>query len=385
MENLIINTGQKLRVVMVAPTFPLEEGRVNGGVQGASLYICRALAQIEAIDLHVVRPFAPQGTAGLKQLYGLRVHFVEASKNLSPAFDRKDIRKTFQLIKQLVPHIVHVQGLPVWANESPFPGVVTIHGISEKDVLYQGPWLVSRLKFLFLWLREGSARRNAHNVIAINPYVYQFLGSPQKQRVWDIANPVADDFFAVNRRPIPGRIFSASNMIPLKNLKRLIEAFSQVAKADPRAELRLAGSAQESKYGQECRMLVDSLGLTNRVRFLGLLSLERMQEELALAGCFALCSKQENAPLSVSEAMAAGVPVVASRICGLPWMVEDGETGMLVDPMNITNIAQSLSQVLLPENVERMGLAAKQRAADLFSPSIIAQKTFDVYREILSR
>jgi glycosyltransferase involved in cell wall biosynthesis len=173
-------------------------------------------------------------------------------------------------------------------------------------------------------------------------------------------------------------------MIPRKNIHTLIKAFSQVAAYDPRLKLRLAGYSQDSDYGQQCHSLVNALGLNDRVKFLGLLSPECVREELSKSACFALCSFQETAPLSISEAMAVGVPVVASRVGGIPWMVANGSTGVLVDAMDAEDMARGLRQILFSEDYTQMEMAARQTARTLYFPSEVAKKTLDAYQYILA-
>jgi glycosyltransferase involved in cell wall biosynthesis len=379
----MVNKG-KIRVAMVVPAFPLPEVGVNGGIQGVSLYLSQALTEMPEVDLQVIMPMALPGDGGLRQIYGLQVHFLEQKRAGDRYIYSADLSKMQRLIKDLSPDIVHFQGLTTWANQCPFPNIVTIHGIAERDVLYRGSLINSRLKFLIIWLIEGRARRKARNLIVINPYVYRFLGSRRTQQVWDIPNPVSREFFTIDHQPEFGRIFSASHMIPLKNIIALIKAFAQIADSDPRLELRLAGSGQDNDYGQECRSLVNALGLNDRVKFLGLLPLQSIREELSRAACFALCSYQENAPLSISEAMAAGVPVIASRAGGIPWMVTDGLTGVLVNVAETIEIARSLKQVLFSDDCIRMGNAARQTARKQFYPAEVAKRTLDAYQFILN-
>jgi glycosyltransferase involved in cell wall biosynthesis len=96
-------------------------------------------------------------------------------------------------------------------------------------------------------------------------------------------------------------------------------------------------------------------------------------------------SFQENAPLNIAEAMAAGVPVVAARVGGIPGMVHDGQTGLLVDPHDTSGIAGAVSKIISnPKLAKDMGRQAKKSAAERFRASAVCEKTLQAYREVLS-
>jgi glycosyltransferase involved in cell wall biosynthesis len=174
-------------------------------------------------------------------------------------------------------------------------------------------------------------------------------------------------------------------MIRLKNVSTLVRAFAQVACQFPAAQLRLAGSHQDSSYARECWQLAVGLGVADRVKFLGLLTISQMQEELASASIVALCSLEENAPLAIAEAMAAGVPLLASAVGGIPWMVMDGVTGRLVEPMDVASVSSGLRQMLIADDLDRMGRASKQKAETTYRASTVALQTIQVYSEVLKR
>lgn len=283
---------------------------------------------------------------------------------------------------QLPCDVIHVQGLERLGAPARRPCVVTIHGLNELDTRFRGGGVLGRIRSGGLAFLLKRARRRVRNVIAINPYVRNFLSPDVSQRVWEIPNPVADSYFEIERCPEPGRVLAAGAMIPRKNVAGLIEAFAQVAALGKPAELRLAGGGQQSAYGEICRRRAAELGLTAQVTFLGALDIASMQAELARAQCVALTSYHETAPLVISEAMAAGVPVVASRVCGTPWMVEDGRTGRLVDPHDASSIARGLAQVLYQDDAAALGAAGKQRAEQCFRPAVVVGQTLEVYRQV---
>jgi glycosyltransferase involved in cell wall biosynthesis len=84
--------------------------------------------------------------------------------------------------------------------------------------------------------------------------------------------------------------------------------------------------------------------------------------------------------------MAVGVPVVTSSRCGMPYMVRDGESGFLVDPLNTRDIAVKLQRMLEnPELREAMSRKSREIAEDRFHPRAIARRTYEVYKEALGQ
>jgi glycosyltransferase involved in cell wall biosynthesis len=103
--------------------------------------------------------------------------------------------------------------------------------------------------------------------------------------------------------------------------------------------------------------------------------------ELARAACLFLPSFQETAPMVISEAMAAGLPVAASRICGIPWMVADGTTGHLFDPHDSARMTECLLRLLTDDDFrDRAGRQARLEANRRFRSDVIAQRTLEVYQ-----
>jgi len=129
--------------------------------------------------------------------------------------------------------------------------------------------------------------------------------------------------------------------------------------------------------------LAQELGVADRVTFLGTLDLPRLLEEMQRASVFALCSLRENAPMAVAEAMAAGVPVVASQVGGIAWMLDEGRAGLLVqNPRDPEAIATALCGALEPATHARLSREGRARA-EMFRADRVAAQTVAVYREIL--
>lgn len=169
------------------------------------------------------------------------------------------------------------------------------------------------------------------------------------------------------------------NLLRHKGLHRLIAALSEVGGED--WHLVVAGTGPEE---QRCRARVDALGRADQATFTGILSPEDVERLLSAVDILALPSTTEGMPYVVLEAMACGLPVVASRVYGIPEMVRDGEGGVLVDPTDVGGLARALQRLIADGSLrKRMGSAGRERFQESFTLERQVSAIENVYRELL--
>lgn len=178
----------------------------------------------------------------------------------------------------------------------------------------------------------------------------------------------------------PAVLLHASNFRRLKRVGDAVTALAEVVQTRP-AVLVLVGDGPERA---SVEALVASLGLARRVAFLG----ERpdLGPLFSQADLFLLPSEQESFGLAALEALASGVPVVASRVGGLPEVIRDGTTGLLVPPHAPQAIAAAVLGLLEDEpRRAAMGRAAREDAAERFRPEPVVDRFEAIYREVAER
>jgi glycosyltransferase involved in cell wall biosynthesis len=164
----------------------------------------------------------------------------------------------------------------------------------------------------------------------------------------------------------------------------LLTAFADVHAKFPEARLRLAGSGEvdgePSPYYLELRRYVVESGLDRAVTFLGLLDDTTLREEYAQCALLALSSKVETAPMAITQAMAAGKPVVSTDAGGARHLLENGKTGWIVPVQDSRALSQAMLRILEDEaGALEMGRRAKALAEQRFRASVVAQQTKVVY------
>jgi len=164
-----------------------------------------------------------------------------------------------------------------------------------------------------------------------------------------------------------------------KGQEILIDALQQVVKIVPYAVLLVVGDGPDK---EKLRKRVEDLKLGNHVKWLGQKSPEEVYKLYSIMDVVAVPSRFEGFGLTAAEAMAAGVPVVATRVDGLSEVVEDGVSGYLVDSGDSYGLAQAMSDLLSShEKARDMGREGYKRVCEQFSFEKFSNSVRAVYRE----
>jgi glycosyltransferase involved in cell wall biosynthesis len=183
---------------------------------------------------------------------------------------------------------------------------------------------------------------------------------------------------------IPGRLVTtASADVSMKGLAYLLEALAKIRAERPDAELVVVGAPKPDSL---LPRLIDGLGLGGAVRFLTGVSDDRIVELYAEAQVAVVPSLYEGFSLPAVEAMACGVPLVATTGGALPEVVgADGRTGVLVPPGDAGALAVAILGLLAdPGRRQALGRAARQRVVARYSWEAAARATVGHYREVIA-
>lgn len=181
------------------------------------------------------------------------------------------------------------------------------------------------------------------------------------------------------REPGPARLLTVALQVPVKGLDILLEALGRLPAEAPLWNLDLAGDGPER---ESLERRAAALGLLPRVRFCGMLSRAEVALRMRAADLFVLPSLSENLPCVLQEALASGLPVVASRVGGIPEFIGE-QQGELVPPGDPQALAGALLRALARTGPpDREALA---RAALPYSHAAVGGQLAALYREVLGR
>jgi glycosyltransferase involved in cell wall biosynthesis len=295
------------------------------------------------------------------------------------------VRAVRKKLKEIQPAIVHGQGTEehncLAAVFSGFPNVLTIHGNMrliakvDKPRPFSYNWLAARL--------EGFTIPRSQGVVCITRYT-QAAVSDLARATWVVPNAVDASFFEIHAQTAlsgPPRILCVGVVCVRKNQNNLIRSLDTLAQRR-KFELVFLGTVDKNNaYGAEFIRLVTERSWCTHA---GHADRAQLKGQLRGASALVLPSLEDNCPMVVLEAMAAGVPVVAARVGGVPDLIDEGETGFFCDPQDAVSMRAGLEKVLeSPSAAAEMARRANARARERFHPKVVADRHVEIYREVL--
>lgn len=297
-------------------------------------------------------------------------------------------RKLLSILRQHGTELLHLQcvssnALYALAAKQALglPLVLTTQGERTMDAaqIYQRWPFMARLLRKSLAAADHVTACSTATLEDIERFAGHALG-PRRAEV--IYNGIASGDFA----NVPGAIrpkpylLAIGRLVLQKGFDVLLHAYAQAGLTDH--ELVLAGEGPER---EKLQAFAERLGIEERVHFMG--RVDRPQAAALFKGCafFVLPSRQEPLGIVNLEAMAAGKAVVATRVGGVPEIVLDGETGLLVPGDDMPALAAALSRLAARPDLRAALGAAGKRRAELFAWSSIADQYIRIYSDLLNR
>jgi glycosyltransferase involved in cell wall biosynthesis len=373
---------RKIRVAMLAPY--LLDSKHNG----LSMHINKLtnhLSQREDTELHVVT-FGKEN----KQLRkgNLTIHIIKTIAKLPEALLIFQIQSLKREIMEIHPDIIHAQGsFALYSTATAlmwnkYPTLLTVHGIVAKEFKFYRE--IHFILSIFIHIpNERYVLSKIPNIIVCSPQMEKIVSNMTNSKIHVIPNGIdIEDSQNIE----PHKLSKSHSILFIGGLRKakgidiLIGAFPLIKKSDTDSHLFIGGIGPEEK---KIKKLVKKLNIEEKVEFLGFVSED---EKYAYYKSVDLCvfpSVYEPFGIVCLEAMVCGRPVVASNVGGIPFVVENGKTGLLFESGNVKDLAEKV--IILLKNKElrdKMGEVGRERAKE-FTWDKIAEQTVEVYKEII--
>ena len=362
----------------------------SGGMYGAEAVILSLSKEWNASgrDLSCVGVFAHAG-APVPTLYEVAVQAGIASELLPchGQIDRSFPKLLRSLASRIGADVVHAHGY-----KADLYTYAAFRGVRERPAIistchtwYDNDFAVRVYGALDRWVL-----RSFDQVVAVSEDVRRrLLGAGVKQqKIHLVRNGVVVEVFAdaqqrrKARRGVDSsiRVGLVGRLAPEKGVDVFLRAASEVAARFPTAQFLIAGDGPDRATLQA---LLKDLGLLGRAELVG--RQDDMPGVFASLDLLVSASRHEGLPIALLEGMASGLPVVATSVGAVPQVVQDGQTGLLVEPEDPKALGEAIARLLAdPDEREAFGVAGRMRVMEHFSARRMASDYMAVYRDALA-
>lgn len=335
-------------------------------------------------EVHVVACVRRELPAPQKLADNILYHQVIIPGGYRRTFFIKAIQRVREKIRIINPDLIHGQGTEdyqgVCAVFSGYPNCITIHGNMRAVARQMGyrPFPYMHLAAIF----EALALKKTDAVFCNSSYTDQCVGRLNRNKP-RIFNAVRSQFFEVKGVLEKERtLLCIGHILPYKNQIALIYALDKMPGIE-NVKLLFAGHCcPDDDYG---RQFLEEVSARSWCEYAGRLELSALQELLGRCAGVVHPTLEDSFGLAVAEAQAAGVPVAASAIGGIPDLIAHGKTGLLFNPRDPEDIRQKVMNLLDPTISEKLAQNARAFAEAKYRPEVIARKHIEFYRHFLEQ
>jgi len=339
-----------------------------------------------------------QGCKDYEVIEGIHVHRVGVKGDISSIYRRgryilSAVKKAREINKKTPFNIIHAHIFAgslagaIAGRELDLPIVTTIHGLYSKlwDKIIEKTFFPKQMEKFIIKLPYDK-------IIAVSQVTanqVKDLGVPP-EKVEVIPNGVNLEKFNPKVKSIKKNLGIKEDRIvaffgrvwKVKGVEYLVKAVPLVVNKISNVKFLIVG---EGPQKESLMKLAEDLGISEHVMFHAPIDYPKMPAYIKASYCVVLPSLMEGLPVTALEAMACGVPVVATRVGGTPEVVKDGENGFLLKPGRPELIAEKVIQLLKDEKMrKRMGEAGR-KFVEKFDWDIIANRTLEVYQKAIEK
>lgn len=387
-----------MKIVQIGP-YPISADCIRGGVESSVYGLVCALAvaghNVEVLDVPRIDKHDNVENSG-----NIVVHrYRNIGRHNKDAVKRTD--KMLDDIISFAPDIVHIHGtselsrrLYMQVKINNIPVMLTVHGlqhIEKQNALKKQFSLKHLYQYINISRSEFRLLNIADNIIVDTDYVSEQINDYYRQGkikhlplMQVIPQGINEKYLGIykGKKESTMQILSVGSISKRKGHLLLLKAFNMLSEKLNSAQLIIAGTLAERDYYDS---LIDEWELSpykKNIKILTDLPQEQLFKLYSKASIFALHSQEESQGIAIVEAMAAGLPVVATNVGGIPHVVDNSVTGLLSDYADVDTFAQSMYMILGNQKLCASMAAKAHEIAISYTWQNIAKRIVDLYATI---
>lgn len=371
--------------------YPISVECIHGGVEASVYGLVQELAKNHTVDVFDIPRIGGQDRV---ERYGnLTIH-----RYANPGTHNKDaVLRLKEMVRDIValgPDVCHVHGTNAINKEIYFAlqthGIkmmLTVHGLlheEKKQALMRKPSLKALYQYIVQSRDERELLEVAPRIIVDTAYVEEKLkayGLKHAPEMHVIPQGIDETFYGIQCNPYSNVIICVGAIAPRKGHIYTVEMFERLRAREIDAKLRIIGSLADKAYYEHLQQKIAESKYKEDISLEANLPREELLKAYADAKLFVLHSREESQGIVFAEAMATGLPVVATKIGGIPYVVADGKSGLLCPYGDVDVMAQSAELLLTDEKMWKEFSAAAREIAKGFGWGDIAERIVRLYNE----
>lgn len=380
-----------MNIIQVGP-YPISPECIHGGVEASVYGLVQELAKSHTVDVFDIPRL---GEKDRVERYGnLTIH-----RYANPGKHNKDsVLRMKEIVRDIValgPEVCHVHGTGVFSKQIYFAlqqyGIkmmLTVHGIlreEKKQALLRKPSLKALYQYIVQSRDERELLEAAPRIIVDTAYVEDKLkayGLRSVPEMHVIPQGIDDVFYTIKCNPKSNVILCVGAIAPRKGHLYTVEMFERLRAKGIDAKMRIIGSLADRGYYEQLQQKIAESAYKEDIKLEANLPREELLKAYADAKLFVLHSREESQGIVFAEAMATGLPVVATKIGGIPYVVADGKSGMLCRYGDVDAMTEMMEKLMKDDAMWQEYSAAAKEIAKGYSWKDIAERIVRLYNAI---
>ncbi len=336
--------------------YPLSPNCIHGGIESSVYGLVKQLSMNHTVD---VFDYPRLGGQNRVDMYGQITVNRYANKGVHNVDAVKSIEDYLRDIIALHPDVCHVHGTGPFSKAMymslknyGIPVILTVHGLLKEEKwqsFKRKPSLKHLYQFIVQTHSEKGLLRCAPMAIVDTEYVkekikgYNLRFQPE---LYVIPQGIDNSYYDLKCDPQSKVILSVGSIGPRKGHVYTYNMFKMLCSNGVDARLRIIGSMADENYYKQLQGIVKEDGFESRVSIEVNLPHEELLKAYSSSKLFVLHSREESQGIAFAEAMAAGLPVVATNVGGIPHVVENGKCGLLCDYGDVRTMMEMCGKLL---------------------------------------
>lgn len=370
--------------------YPISSDCIHGGVESSVYGLVQELAKEHIVDVFDVPRIGEKDR--VERLGNLTIHrYANIGKYNKDAVLR--LKKIVRDVVALGPEVCHVHGTGAFSKliylalqQHGIKMMLTVHGIlceEKKQALMRKPSLKALCQYIVQSRDERELLEVVQRIIVDTRYVEDKLktyGLKQVPEMHVIPQGIDNDFYTIRCNPKSNVILCVGAIAPRKGHIYTVEMFNRLKAGGIDAKLRIIGSLADKAYYEQLQQMIAKSAYKEDIVLEANLPEEELLKAYSEAKLFVLHSREESQGIVFAEAMATGLPIVATKVGGIPCVVADGISGLLCSYGDVDAMEDMAEQLLTDDNQWKNFSVSAQQCARKYNWKRIADEIVELYR-----